>query len=178
MPQGPCPPPTPLQATPGPGTQMPKGCGRAGWALRNGRALVPRGLPGAKGSQHRQAGTCLRREKHELGRAGQRRLDFPSRCAAQKPGREGLWACQVCADSLEGAYTLRLPRCPLLVARWRGEVNPALGTCLAWFQGQGEEPAPASAPPSLQLCQSFSGRLHRGSPPEGSHCTVNTEPAC
>lgn len=35
------------------------GSGRTVWALRNGRALVPRGPAGAKGSLHQQAGTCV-----------------------------------------------------------------------------------------------------------------------
>ncbi|CAM9304163.1 unnamed protein product [Rangifer tarandus platyrhynchus] len=54
------------------GPRRPTGHGGAGWALRNGRALVSEDLPAAEGSQHRQAGTCLQREKHEIHRAGQR----------------------------------------------------------------------------------------------------------
>lgn len=106
-----------------------RGCGRTVWALRNGRALVPRGPTGrVPRDPYANKQGLVSREKHDICRAGQRRLNFPERCAARKTGREGL---QVSIDSPKRVYALHLPTCPLLVARRTGEASPALRSCLA-----------------------------------------------
>lgn len=136
---------------------------RVGWALRNEEPSSPEDLSGAKGWIPAPTSRDLsQREMPEIGRAGRRRLGFLERCVAQKPGREG-----------PRVHSLKWP---LLVARRRG--RPTLPSGPAWLMMPRPRPSLASAPPPLQPCQSSSKRPRRGSPHEGSHCTVKTGAAC
>lgn len=58
-------------------------------------------------------------------------VGFPVKACSPEDGKRRPLGLLVCTDRPERVCTLHLLLCPLLAARQRGDVNPALRTCLA-----------------------------------------------
>lgn len=105
------------------------GCGRTVWALRNGRALVPRGPTGrVPRDPYANKQGLVSRKKHDVCRAGQRWLNFPK---GVQPERREEKACRSPLTARNGST----PSTCLRVLCWLpgGQGRPALPSGAAWL---------------------------------------------
>lgn len=106
-----------------------RGCGRTVWALRNGRALVPRGPTGRVPRDpcaNKQG--LVSREKDDICRVGQRRLNSQK---GVQPERREEKACRSPLTARNGST----PSTCLRVLCWLpgGQGRPALPSGAAWL---------------------------------------------